>query len=675
MRAPRRLWAIVALSWLALSALAGATSPAQAQTLPSIDARTWRPSTDSQSSLVLEPPSSPGPWQWNVGAWLSYAQSPVVLRDPSTGRVALRPVLHALGCDLVAGLGLGERAAVGIDVPVFVWQDGASGMPATIASSSSIPPSGLGDVVLHAKATIVDDNRGAAPVGLGLAAVASVSMPTGDRASFQGEGSVTASLRVMAEYALFVGAVRASLGYTARTNDRTWPAASVGGVTFGDSIPWSAGVVVRPKAFFASLDAEDRQLWEIAVHGALPAGPVAPFGLGDRGASSLSPLLFSIDDRIALGHYRDAFVLLGAEVGLDQAVGVPVVRGVLAAGWAPRAHDRDHDGVPDDVDECPDLAEDRDGIQDRDGCPEDDADGDGVLDEQDACPLVPGVWWNDARRNGCPAPDTDGDGVPDPVDACPAVKGFRNDDPKKNGCPLGNEDRDGDTIPDDADKCPDAPEDRDGNEDFDGCPDTDDDGDGVPDAEDACPREKGVPSSDPSRNGCSSPDRDGDTFDNEVDACPDQPEVFNGTRDEDGCPDEGGRPLVIARLLGNRVTLDLARPILLTGPADAPSVDTKSAAVLRAIALELNRHPDWTLAVGVRPGQGKPEDAQRASLERARIVANRVATYTHRPSSAEAVTWDVVKQQPGAAAGVGFLVLPTRLEKPGDMPPALPEKK
>src|SRR5258708_5832461 len=115
--------------------LGGAPATALAPTaapLPSIDARTLRPSTDSEATLVLEPPSSPGPWQWNVGAWLSYAQSPVVLRDASTGQVALRPVLHGLGCDLVAGLGLGERAAIGIDVPVLLWQDGTSGMPSTL---------------------------------------------------------------------------------------------------------------------------------------------------------------------------------------------------------------------------------------------------------------------------------------------------------------------------------------------------------------------------------------------------------------------------------------------------------------------------------------------------------------------------------------------------------------
>jgi hypothetical protein len=463
-------------SWRVGKALLGlpiacaAASSAAAQTLPSIDARTWRPSTDGQASLVLEPPSTPGGWEWNVGAWSSYTQSPVVLRDATTGEAIYKPVLHSLGLDVTAGLGIGERAAIGIDVPLILWQDGSSGLPPTIASTGAVPTSGIGDIFLHAKAAIVDNARGGVAAGFGLAALGAVSLPTGDRASFQGEGSVTASLRVLAEYAFGIAALRATVGYAARTENRTWPDSSIGGVTFGDALPWSAGAIVRPAVAVPALDRDDRQVWELAVHGWLPVGPTGPF---DAGSLALSPVVLGADDRIALGHYRDAFVLVGAEVGLDQAVGAPAIRGVLAVGWSPRAHDRDHDGIPDDRDECPDLAEDRDGIQDEDGCPEDDADGDGILDQQDACPLVPGVWWNDPRRNGCPAPDTDGDGVPDPVDACPAVKGVPGEDPKKNGCPLATEDRDKDGIPDDADKCPDQAEDRDGVEDFDGCPEPD----------------------------------------------------------------------------------------------------------------------------------------------------------------------------------------------------------
>lgn len=122
--------------------------------------------------------------------------------------------------------------------------------------------------------------------------------------------------------------------------------------------------------------------------------------------------------------------------------------------------DSDGDGYYDDVDECPNEAEDFDGFEDEDGCPELDNDGDGIPDDEDQCPNIPGT----AENNGCPASfDTDGDGIPDAND-----------------------------------KCPDMPENYTGFQDEDGCPELDRDGDGIPDTEDQCPDQAGVPE----KNGC-----------------------------------------------------------------------------------------------------------------------------------------------------------------------------
>ncbi len=374
---------------------------AHAQTIPSIDMRTWRPSADPEAGLVLEPAVTPGPWQWNVAVWGSYAQDPVVLRDAATGTALSRPLEHAVGVDLAAEIGLGTRAAISVDLPFFPWQEGAAPQPGdSVITGGAVQTTGLGDLALSGKVTIVSNDRQGLRAGLGLAAVATVTFPTGDRASFLGEGAATSSLRLLGEYAVGVGAVRATLGYKLRVDDRTWPDGASGSA-FGDEIPWSAGVVLRPRVLGSAVDADDRQAWEVAFHGALPAGPVAPFG---KGAALLSPALFAVDDRIALGNTREAFILWGADVGLNQAYGVPSVRAVMAVGWAPRVHDRDGDGVPDDVDQCPDLPEDRDGIQDSDGCPEDDADGDGIPDDVDACPIEAGEPSDDPKKNGCPRP-------------------------------------------------------------------------------------------------------------------------------------------------------------------------------------------------------------------------------------------------------------------------------
>ncbi len=99
--------------------------------------------------------------------------------------------------------------------------------------------------------------------------------------------------------------------------------------------------------------------------------------------------------------------------------------------------DRDFDGILDDVDTCPDQAEDKDGFQDADGCPDPDNDGDGVLDAADKCPdqLEDKDGFQDA--DGCPDPDNDGDGVLDAADKCPNTpKGVAVD---ATGCPIVQE--------------------------------------------------------------------------------------------------------------------------------------------------------------------------------------------------------------------------------------------
>ena len=70
--------------------------------------------------------------------------------------------------------------------------------------------------------------------------------------------------------------------------------------------------------------------------------------------------------------------------------------------------------------------------------PPSDRDHDGVLDADDVCPDVPRIPYPDPARNGCGLPDDDRDGVPEPPDACPGVPGVPSLDPHRNGCPNMN---------------------------------------------------------------------------------------------------------------------------------------------------------------------------------------------------------------------------------------------
>ena len=143
----------------------------------------------------------------------------------------------------------------------------------------------------------------------------------------------------------------------------------------------------------------------------------------------------------------------------------------LQKAEACRPHDRDHDGIMDDVDQCPDEPETVNGYMDEDGCPDADTDGDGIWDDKDQCIHDPEDKDGFQDEDGCPDPDNDKDTILDVVDKCPDVaedfNGYQDDD----GCPEGNTDRDGDGIRDDVDQCPDEPENINEYLDEDGCPD------------------------------------------------------------------------------------------------------------------------------------------------------------------------------------------------------------
>jgi outer membrane protein OmpA-like peptidoglycan-associated protein len=135
----------------------------------------------------------------------------------------------------------------------------------------------------------------------------------------------------------------------------------------------------------------------------------------------------------------------------------------------PKRGDSDGDGIPDDVDKCPKEAEDKDGFEDTDGCPDVDNDKDGIPDDIDKCPNEPEDKDGFQDEDGCPDPDNDKDGVPDGLDKCPNEPEDKDGFEDTDGCPDPDNDKDG--IPDAIDKCPNQPETVNHYKDEDGCPD------------------------------------------------------------------------------------------------------------------------------------------------------------------------------------------------------------
>jgi hypothetical protein len=108
---------------------------------------------------------------------------------------------------------------------------------------------------------------------------------------------------------------------------------------------------------------------------------------------------------------------------------------------------------------------------------------------------------------------------------------------------------------------------------------------------------------------------------------------------------------------GTDITATFAGAVQWKGSAEVPEIDPASLSLMRALAAELNRHPTWIVAVGVRPKQGTTAD-QQAALARAFVVVDTLRRFTYRDGVAETIGWRAVAKQPGAAkTGFGILVL------------------
>lgn len=129
-------------------------------------------------------------------------------------------------------------------------------------------------------------------------------------------------------------------------------------------------------------------------------------------------------------------------------------------------------------------------------CGTPDSDGDGILDDVDNCPTV-------ANANQA---DGDGDGAGDACDLCPSDPG--KTDPGLCGCGVADTDGDTDGTPDCNDLCSADPTKVDPGICGCGTPDTDSDGDGTPDCNDGCAADPAK--IDPGVCGCGVADTDGD---------------------------------------------------------------------------------------------------------------------------------------------------------------------
>ncbi|WP_309894145.1 OmpA family protein [Archangium sp.] len=432
---------------------ADAQAPASSPLSQSIDVQRYKPGPGATDILGVHGAKVDGHLGWHLGASVNYANNPLNFFDPRQDDFVYGLVAHQVTLDLMGSLSLWDRFELGVAVPV-TYQASENDAVITPAFAEGVSGAGVGDLRLVPKARLLTAG------GFDLGLVVPVLLPSAGGQGFRGGAGVSARPQLVGEWGNGNG-----LRVVANVGANLQQEAQLRNLRTGNELMLALGAQVP-----------------LSEKLALRANVAGAFGLNDQDTEG-RPLevLAAVQYRLSKGLAAH----VGGGPGLTRGYGTPGFRVFAGLDWTqpgerapaapPPPADTDGDGIVDGQDSCPQVAEDKDGFQDTDGCPDENNDGDTLTDTQDKCP-------GEAET----------------------VNGFQDEDGCPDEKPAVDTDKDG--LMDDQDKCPAQPEDKDGFQDEDGCPDTDNDKDGVPDWEDQCPL---------------------------------QPEVINGVKDEDGCPDEG----------------------------------------------------------------------------------------------------------------------------------------
>lgn len=514
-------------------------------------ANRFEPASTSSGNLVLESGDVLKDRQWSVGLAVDYQNDPLVINSEVDGetRRLMSLLKHRVDAHVLATIGFWDIFQLGLSLPATLYQ--ARGKKAVEEFGyAELSKGGLGDVQAALKVALLSHKKFLVDV----AAKVSLTLPTATpKRAYLGERNVSAVPQLAANLPIGFVDLGAGVGLAVRDPlPNTQLRAEVGHELFA-----KLGVGVDLQKVIG---------WPLRTH-------VVVDGFTKLKRPFESPRATGFETLAGVSYQFDARVstFAGAGAGLQPAYTIPDGRAFVGGYFTssadePVVGDSDADGIRDDRDQCPTVAEDNDDYRDDDGCADLDNDEDGVADAYDRCVSVAGV----AENQGCPDVDQDQDGIVDRLDSCASEA-----------------------------------EDKDNFADTDGCPDLDNDGDEVVDAKDRCPDVAGVAEN----QGCPDADRDGDTVVDRLDNCPDEAGVVQNQ----GCKQ---KQLVVIK----GCKIDIAEKIYFD--SGKSTILPKSYAVLDNIAQLLTNQDQINLVrvEGHTDNVGQPERNKTLSQERADSV-------------------------------------------------------
>ncbi len=581
--------------WAAFSLLVA--TPALAQNR-GFEINRYQPTSAGEWSFAVDHPWYSSMRYFAAGLTFNYAHNPLVLNVANqTGPNFSRSVVieHQLIAHVDLAASFLDRIHISASLPVTLFEAGYPQLG--INPSNGLA---LGDPRLGAKVRLFGQPyRG--PISLSLSADVWIPINSfSDRQPFPAQ-SGESGVRVLPK--LIAGGLFSHILWSLTAGFYYRPSQAITGLAprFGNSA--GSELLVGAAIAYASLE------HRFAI------GPEAVYSATVLGEGALQPQTMSLDLLLA-AHYNIARILqvgVAGGYGVLQQSGSPDARALLRLAYAPmkpeKPKDRDHDGVPDKTDLCPDEHQGSRPDPEQPGCPLRDRDNDDIADKIDQCPDEPAGAKPDPNKLGCPLRDKDGDGVLDADDQCVDEPAGPKPDPKKPGCPL--RDRDADGVVDVEDQCVEMPAGPNPDPLRPGCPDLDSDSDGVFDGKDQCKTVPAGNNPDPARPGCPIPDRDKDMIPDGVDACPDKPGAPSADPKKNGCPglvEVKGSMIVILQQVFFATNKDVILP--------------KSFPVLNAVADVLSQLPQIKrVAVeGHTDNKGKADYNRDLSGRRAKSV-------------------------------------------------------
>jgi large repetitive protein len=379
---------------------------------------------------------------------LGYTDDPLVLVDANDSSREFRVVDDQFAMYGAFGFGFFRRAHLALLMPVYLQSSSAP------QGASAVEGTRAGDLGVDGRFTLLNRQ---APLELALAAT--LRLPTGDQPSFASDGRVTFYPRLLASKQLSDAGtlLNLSLGPVLR------PSSNEPGVRLGSQLRLTVGgLVALSKVVGVTAEAATSTTAD------------------DVFSKSGTPVEAALGGRLS---FSSAVLGTSLSTGLTRGVGAPDLRWLVMLALpgstepapapervvVPQDDDADRDGAHGSADACPDEAEDRDGFDDADGCPELDNDKDGISDATDKCPAEAEDVDGFEDTDGCPEADDDKDGISDADDKCPSEAEDMDSWQDQDGCPEA--DNDNDSILDPQDKCPNEAETKNGVDDEDGCPD------------------------------------------------------------------------------------------------------------------------------------------------------------------------------------------------------------